>query len=129
MLCSVGLGQPFEKESVNHGRPLSRTGKLLVFSGCSVAYQLLLETDSRTHVILLQLRSQVRCLECGNISVRFDPFTFLSLPLPMDSSIYVEVVGTSEQLVMVQSLLVQVDCPLFHLFDLGFQTFGAHNLS
>ena len=40
-----------------------------------------------------QLKSQVRCLECGNVSVRFDPFTFLSLPLPMDSSIYVEVVG------------------------------------
>ena len=42
---------------------------------------------------LLQLKSQVRCLECGYVSVRFDPFTFLSLPLPMDNSIYVEVIG------------------------------------
>lgn len=39
-----------------------------------------------------QLKSQVRCLECGYVSVRFDPFTFLSLPLPMDNSIYVEVI-------------------------------------
>lgn len=29
-----------------------------------------------------QLRSQVRCLECGWTSVTFDPFLFLSLPLP-----------------------------------------------
>lgn len=29
-----------------------------------------------------QLRSQVRCCECGCASVTFDPFLFLSLPLP-----------------------------------------------
>ena len=29
-----------------------------------------------------QLKSQLRCLECGCRSVTFDPFTFLSLPLP-----------------------------------------------
>jgi len=29
-----------------------------------------------------QLRSQVRCCECGCSSVTFDPFLFLSLPLP-----------------------------------------------
>jgi len=29
-----------------------------------------------------QLRSQVRCCECGKTSVTFDPFLFLSLPLP-----------------------------------------------
>lgn len=44
-------------------------------------------------MVNLQLKSQVRCLECGYVSVRFDPFTFLSLPLPMDNSIYVEVIG------------------------------------
>ena len=44
-------------------------------------------------LFVLQLKSQVRCLECGYVSVRFDPFTFLSLPLPMDSSVYVEVIG------------------------------------
>eukprot|EP00927_Polykrikos_kofoidii_P024821 TRINITY_DN22463_c0_g1_i1.p1 TRINITY_DN22463_c0_g1~~TRINITY_DN22463_c0_g1_i1.p1 ORF type:complete len:1153 (+),score=213.90 TRINITY_DN22463_c0_g1_i1:74-3460(+) len=29
-----------------------------------------------------QLRSQVKCCECGRTSVTFDPFLFLSLPLP-----------------------------------------------
>jgi len=28
-----------------------------------------------------QLRSTVRCLECGNISITFDPFLTLSLPV------------------------------------------------
>ncbi|XP_028419298.1 ubiquitin carboxyl-terminal hydrolase 32-like, partial [Dendronephthya gigantea] len=37
-----------------------------------------------------QLKSCVRCLQCSHISVRFDPYTFLSLPIPMDNSIYVE---------------------------------------
>ena len=41
-----------------------------------------------------QLKSCVRCLSCGHTSVRFDPFTYLSLPLPMDSCIHVEVLGT-----------------------------------
>ena len=40
-----------------------------------------------------QLKSQVRCKECGNLSVRFDPFNYLSLPLPMDSCIHLEVIG------------------------------------
>ena len=40
-----------------------------------------------------QLKSCVRCLSCGHTSVRFDPFTYLSLPLPMDSCIHVEVLG------------------------------------
>merc|ERR1719221_2091301 len=31
-----------------------------------------------------QLRSQVRCCECDCASVTFDPFLFLSLPLPTD---------------------------------------------
>lgn len=31
-----------------------------------------------------QLRSQVRCCECGCASVTFDPFLFLSLPLPAE---------------------------------------------
>ncbi|XP_071945533.1 ubiquitin carboxyl-terminal hydrolase 32-like isoform X2 [Antedon mediterranea] len=39
-----------------------------------------------------QLKSQVRCKNCGHVSVRFDPFTFLSLPLPMDSSMHVEII-------------------------------------
>ncbi|XP_071486831.1 ubiquitin carboxyl-terminal hydrolase 32-like [Diadema antillarum] len=39
-----------------------------------------------------QLKSQVRCKTCGHISVRFDPFTFLSLPLPMESSMHTEIV-------------------------------------
>nr|XP_030859280.2 ubiquitin carboxyl-terminal hydrolase 6 [Gorilla gorilla gorilla] len=38
-----------------------------------------------------QLRSQVKCKTCGHISVRFDPFNFLSLPLPMDSYMDLEI--------------------------------------
>ncbi|ELW61765.1 Ubiquitin carboxyl-terminal hydrolase 32 [Tupaia chinensis] len=38
-----------------------------------------------------QLRSQVKCKTCGHISVRFDPFNFLSLPLPMDSYMHLEI--------------------------------------
>lgn len=40
-----------------------------------------------------QLKSQVRCQECGHTSVRFDPFNYLSLPLPMDSCIHLELTG------------------------------------
>nr|XP_033777792.1 ubiquitin carboxyl-terminal hydrolase 32 isoform X1 [Geotrypetes seraphini] len=38
-----------------------------------------------------QLRSQVKCKTCGHISARFDPFNFLSLPLPMDSYMHLEI--------------------------------------
>lgn len=41
-----------------------------------------------------QLKSQVKCKTCGHISARFDPFNFLSLPLPMDSSMHLEITGT-----------------------------------
>ena len=39
-----------------------------------------------------QLKSKVTCKVCSHESVRFDPFTFLSLPLPMESSIHLEVI-------------------------------------
>uniref|UniRef100_A0A3Q3XKY1 Ubiquitin carboxyl-terminal hydrolase 32 n=1 Tax=Mola mola TaxID=94237 RepID=A0A3Q3XKY1_MOLML len=39
-----------------------------------------------------QLKSQVKCKTCGHISARFDPFNFLSLPLPMDSSMHLEII-------------------------------------
>jgi ubiquitin carboxyl-terminal hydrolase 6/32 len=38
-----------------------------------------------------QLKSRLRCLKCGFVSVKFDPFTFLSLPLPMESTVEVDV--------------------------------------
>lgn len=44
-----------------------------------------------------QLRSQVKCKTCGHISARFDPFNFLSLPLPMDSSMHLEITGEFKQ--------------------------------
>lgn len=44
-----------------------------------------------------QLRSQVKCKTCGHISARFDPFNFLSLPLPMDSSMHLEITGKAKQ--------------------------------
>ncbi|CAF1131929.1 unnamed protein product [Adineta ricciae] len=37
------------------------------------------------------LRSQVKCRVCEFKSVRFDPFNILSLPLPYDTSVYIEV--------------------------------------
>ncbi|KAJ8312078.1 hypothetical protein KUTeg_009451 [Tegillarca granosa] len=40
-----------------------------------------------------QLKSQVRCQECGHVSVRFDPFNYLSLPLPMESCIHLEIIA------------------------------------
>ncbi|XP_060064706.1 ubiquitin carboxyl-terminal hydrolase 32-like [Ylistrum balloti] len=39
-----------------------------------------------------QLKSEVRCQECSHVSVRFDPFNYLSLPLPMESCIHLEVI-------------------------------------
>lgn len=39
-----------------------------------------------------QLQSTVTCNVCGHISVRFDPFNYLSLPLPMESSVHLEIV-------------------------------------
>ncbi|KAL7986941.1 hypothetical protein Chor_005860 [Crotalus horridus] len=44
--------------------------------------------------VAAELRSQVKCKTCGHISVRFDPFNFLSLPLPMDSYMHIEIIVT-----------------------------------
>lgn len=40
-----------------------------------------------------QLKSKVTCGVCQRESVRFDPFNYLSLPLPLESYVHVEVVG------------------------------------
>jgi uncharacterized protein (DUF983 family) len=40
-----------------------------------------------------QLKSKVTCKVCGHESVRFDPFNYLSLPLPMESYVHVQVIG------------------------------------
>ncbi|XP_068142891.1 ubiquitin carboxyl-terminal hydrolase 32 isoform X1 [Drosophila tropicalis] len=37
-----------------------------------------------------QLKSKVSCLGCGHESVRFDPFSLLSLPLPVENYVYLE---------------------------------------
>lgn len=42
---------------------------------------------------MFQLKSEVTCKECQYRSKRFDPFTFLSLPLPMESTVNLEVIG------------------------------------
>ncbi|XP_050522495.1 ubiquitin carboxyl-terminal hydrolase 32 [Daktulosphaira vitifoliae] len=39
-----------------------------------------------------QLKSKVTCKECGHESVRFDPFNYLSLPLPMESYICLQAI-------------------------------------
>ena len=40
-----------------------------------------------------QLKSKVTCKTCGHESVTFDPFNYLSLPLPMESYIYIQCIG------------------------------------
>ena len=40
-----------------------------------------------------QLKSKVTCKVCGHESVKFDPFTSLSLPLPMETSVHIEAIG------------------------------------
>lgn len=40
-----------------------------------------------------QLKSKVTCTGCGRDSVRFDPFSLLSLPLPVENYTYCEVLG------------------------------------
>ena len=42
-----------------------------------------------------QLKSKVTCRVCQRESVRFDPFNYLSLPLPLESYVHIEVVGNS----------------------------------
>lgn len=39
-----------------------------------------------------QLKSTVRCLDCGNISVTFDPFLTLSLPITRPTLFHVALV-------------------------------------
>ncbi|XP_067931745.1 ubiquitin carboxyl-terminal hydrolase 32-like isoform X2 [Watersipora subatra] len=39
-----------------------------------------------------QLKSIVRCQTCHHSSIRFDPFTYLSLPLPMENSLLLEII-------------------------------------
>ncbi|KAK4322970.1 hypothetical protein Pmani_006294 [Petrolisthes manimaculis] len=39
-----------------------------------------------------QLKSKVTCKVCGNESARFDPFTYLTLQLPMESFVHLEVI-------------------------------------
>lgn len=43
-----------------------------------------------------QLKSKVSCLCCGRDSVRFDPFSLLSLPLPVENYTYCEVLGKTK---------------------------------
>lgn len=47
--------------------------------------------------IFPQLKSEVTCKVCQYKSVRFDPFTFLSLPLPTESTVNLEVTSECKQ--------------------------------
>lgn len=83
---SIGLGLSLISEQVHHCGPLPRTGEdwpTLVPVG----------TERYGLLLFLQLKSVVRCTVCNYQSVRFDPFTFLSLPLPMESTVNLEAVG------------------------------------
>lgn len=39
-----------------------------------------------------QLKSTIKCPTCSKISITFDPFMYLTLPLPVNTTRYVEVV-------------------------------------
>jgi len=43
-----------------------------------------------------QLKSSVRCKQCLQESVRFDAFSNLTLPLPMESFVFCDFVGKSK---------------------------------
>lgn len=63
---------------------------------CVVAAEAWSQHHSRNQSIVIdlfygQLKSKVSCLGCGNDSVRFDPFSLLSLPLPVENFTYCEV--------------------------------------
>ncbi|XP_059614538.1 ubiquitin carboxyl-terminal hydrolase 32 isoform X2 [Phlebotomus argentipes] len=61
-----------------------------------VAAEAWLQHNARNQSIVIdlfygQLKSKVTCLGCGKDSVRFDPFSLLSLPLPVENYTYCEV--------------------------------------
>jgi len=81
-----------------------------------------------------QIRSKVRCLHCNSVSVRFDPFSILSLPLPMENSMYLDVTGTFPNILSfayysvndVKIKIVELECAsvlacvcLFHFLGSG----------
>jgi hypothetical protein len=64
-----------------------------------------------------QLKSKVTCKVCGHESVRFDPFNYLSLPLPMESYVHVQVIGkVSFHLILV----LYVACNRFTILVITF---------
>lgn len=65
---------------------------------CEVAAEAWNQHHGRNQSIVIdlfygQLKSKVSCLSCGHDSVRFDPFSLLSLPLPVENYTYCEVLG------------------------------------
>lgn len=63
-----------------------------------VAHEAWAQHNARNQSIVIdlfygQLKSKVSCLGCGRDSVRFDPFSLLSLPLPVENFTYCEVLG------------------------------------
>lgn len=67
-----------------------------------VAAEAWLQHNARNQSIVIdlfygQLKSKVTCLGCGKDSVRFDPFSLLSLPLPVENYTYCEVLGESKK--------------------------------
>ena len=46
------------------------------------------------------LDEQVTCGVCHRESVRFDPFNYLSLPLPLESYVHTEVTGALPPIVL-----------------------------
>lgn len=64
-----------------------------------------------------QLKSKVSCLGCGRDSVRFDPFSLLSLPLPVENYTYCEVLGKYCLLNECLRKVPHANCDLFRDFS------------
>lgn len=71
-----------------------------------VAHEAWTQHNARNQSIVIdlfygQLKSKVSCLGCGRDSVRFDPFSLLSLPLPVENFTYCEVLGKKIELYLM----------------------------
>ena len=65
-----------------------------------------------------QLKSTLRCKECKFVSVSFDPFTFLTLPLPTENETVVDIKLTRQRGGVPQVFSMEVSCAyLTHHID------------
>ncbi|XP_055716010.1 ubiquitin carboxyl-terminal hydrolase 32-like [Phlebotomus papatasi] len=81
-----------------------------------VAAEAWLQHNARNQSIVIdlfygQLKSKVTCLGCGKDSVRFDPFSLLSLPLPVENYTYCEVLVAWNGWILLRALPTAIHTP------------------